>query len=168
MALAQLICVALAIPVLLGLSFFFGWHQLGALRRLRDGPELPATLARGLRRQLYRRLVTCGLLALLALLLAGAQLFLEERADDLIKENSVQAKHGNSPELTPEQRDFARFYGAYWLFCLLILLTIVGLAGFDLWETRRNGLRERRRLLHDQRLMLQRQMTQFRERDERG
>src|ERR1700722_18226421 len=64
----QLICVAVAIVVLLGLSFGFGWRQLAVLRRLREVPELPADEGREQRRQAHRRLVSCGLLALLALL----------------------------------------------------------------------------------------------------
>jgi ABC-type Fe3+ transport system permease subunit len=169
-ALTQLICVALAIPVLLGLSFVFGWQQYTALRRLRDSPALPVAERRQQRRQAYRRLVTCGLLALLALLLAGAQLFLEERADNLIDEQRAQSQdQGAEAPFTPEQRNFARFYGVYWIVCLVVLLAVVGLAGIDLWETRRRGLRERRKLLDDQRGMLRRQITRLRqERDERN
>ncbi len=162
MALIQLICVAVAIPVLLGLAFFFGLRQTAVLRRLREGPELPAEESRHQRRQGYRRLVSCMLLALLAFLLAGAQLFLEERADFWVAAPAVE----RPAEPTPEQRDFVRIYGAYWLLCLVVLLAVVGLAGVDLWETRRRGLRERRKLLDDQRIMLERQMTRYRR--ERG
>jgi hypothetical protein len=148
-ALIQLICVALAIPVLLGLAFFYTWRQRG---------------------QAHRRLITCGLLALLALLLAGAQLFLEERADKLIDDQKAQAQaDGTEPDLTPEQRDFARIYGVYWIVCLVILMAVVGLAGLDLWQTRRRGLREQRKLLADQRGMLRREITRLRrERGERN
>ncbi len=166
MAQTQLICVAVAIVVLLGLSFGFGWRQLAVLRRLREGPELPADDARQLRRQAQRRLVSCGLLALLALLLAGAQLFLEERADVWIAQQKDQAPEGEPVEPTPEQRDFFRVYGVYWIVLLVVLLAVVVLAGIDLWETRGRGLRERRKLLDDQRVMLQRQVTRLRrERD---
>jgi hypothetical protein len=169
-ALIQLICVALAIPVLLGLAFFYGWRELAELRRLRAGPPLPAAESRQQRGQAYRRLLTCGLLAVLALLLAGAQLFLEERADNLIDEQQAQShQDGTEPTFTPEQRDFARIYGVYWIVCLVILMAVVGLAGIDLWQTRRRGLRERRKLLDDQRVMLRRQITRLRqERDERN
>jgi hypothetical protein len=169
-ALLQLICVALAIPVLLGVAFVFGWQQCVALRGLRNRPELPLAESRQQRGQAYRRLLTCGLLALLALLLAGARLFLEERADNLIDEQRAQAQEeGAEPPFTPEQRNFARFYGAYWIGCLVVLMAVVGLAGIDLWETRRRGLRERRKLLDDQRVMLRRQITRLRqERDERN
>jgi putative copper export protein len=162
MALTQLICVALAIPVLLGLSFFFAWRQFVLLRGLRGGPELPAAESRQERRQAYRRFVSCGLLALLALLLAGAQLFLEERADNLIDEQSAQPQEEGAPSaFTPAQRDFARLYGMYWIVCLVVLMAIVALAGIDLWETRRRGLRERRKLLDDQRVMLRRQIKRY-------
>jgi hypothetical protein len=169
-ALTQLICVALAILVLLGLSFFYGWREVVELRRLRAGSPLPVAESRQQRGQAYRRLLTCGLLALLALLLAGAQLFLEERADKLIDEQQAQSHpDGAESTLTPEQRDFARFYSVYWIVCLVILMAVVGLAGIDLWQTRRRGLRERRKLLDDQRVMLRRQITRLRqERDERN
>ena len=170
MALLQLICVTLAIPVLLGVSFFFAWRQCVELRRLREGPPLPAAEMRQQRGQARRRLVTCGLLVILALLLAGAQLFLEERADKLIDEQQARAQvDGTEPDLTPEQQKFARVYGVYWMVCLVVLLAVVGLAGLDLWQTRRRGLRERRKLLDDQRGMLRRELTRLRqERDERN
>jgi hypothetical protein len=60
-------------------------------------------------------------------------------------------------------------YGVYWIVLLVVLMAVVVLAGIDLWETRRRGLRERRKLLDDQRVMLRRQMTRWRrERDEPG
>jgi hypothetical protein len=161
-ALIQLICVALAIPVLLGLSFFFGFRQFAVLRRLREGPALPSEEQRQQRRQSLRRLTSCGLLALLALLLAGAQLFLEDRADAFIDEQDTRPPEASAPEPTPEQRDFLRIYGAYWITCLLVLLAVVALAGFDLWETRRRGLHERRKLLDDHRVLLKRQITRYR------
>jgi flagellar biosynthesis/type III secretory pathway M-ring protein FliF/YscJ len=162
----QLICVAVAIVVLLCLSFVFGWRQLVVLRRLREGPELPAEESRQQRRQARRRLVGCVLLALLAFLLAGAQLFLEERVDIWIAQHAGPAPDGEPVEPTPEQRNFFRLYGVYWIILLVVLLAVVALAGIDLWETRRRGLRERRKLLDDQRVMLQRQMTRWRrERD---
>jgi hypothetical protein len=156
--------------VLLGVAFVFGWQQYVALRGLRNRPELPLAERRQQRGQAYRRLLTCGLLALLALLLAGAQLFLEERVDNLIDEQRAQAQEqGGEQPFTPEQRNFARFYGVYWIGCLVVLMAVVGLAGIDLWETRRRGLRERRKLLDDQRVMLRRQITRLRqERDERN
>jgi hypothetical protein len=166
LALFQLICVALAIPVLLGLAFAFGYRQFGVLRRLREGSEQPAKEQRELRHQAYRRLVSCGLLALLAWLLAGAQLFLEERADQFIDAQNARPPEANAPEPTPEQRDFLRLYGAYWIVCLVVLMTIVALAGVDLWATRQHGLRERRKLLDDHRILLRRQLLRYRR--ERG
>jgi flagellar biosynthesis/type III secretory pathway M-ring protein FliF/YscJ len=158
----QVICFALAIVVLLGLSFGFGWRQLVALRRLREVPELPADESRRQRRQAHRRLVGCGLMALLALLLAGAQLFLEEPTDLWIAEHDARAAEGQPVEPTPQQRAFFRLYGVYWIVLLLVLLALVAVAGVDLLETRRQGLRERRKLLDDRRVMLQRQMTRWR------
>jgi hypothetical protein len=167
-ALIQLICVAAAIPVLLGLAFFFGGRQFAVLRHLRERPEMPAEEQRRLRRQAYRRLVSCGLLILLALLLAGAQLFLEERADLFIDAQDARPADASAPEPTPEQRDFLRLYGAYWIVCLMVLLAIVALAGVDLWQTRRQGLRERRQLLDDHRVLLEQQITRYRQERGRG
>jgi hypothetical protein len=166
----QLICVALAIATLLVLAFLYGWRQVVELRRLGERPELPAAERRQQRRQAYRRLVNCALLAVLAVMLAGAQLFLEQRADDLIDQREAQSQQdGAEPPLTQEQRDFASLYAGYWIACLVVLLAIVALAGIDLWETRRLGLREHRKLLDDQRGMLQRQIARYRQqRDERN
>jgi hypothetical protein len=161
--LIQLICVGLAIPLLLGLAFYFGWRQVVALGEVREQTSLPAEENRYQRRQAHRRLVGCGLMALLALLLAGAQLFLEDKAQALAEQRDALPDDGSAPPLTEPERDFARMYACYWIVCLLVLMAIVALAGVDLWETRRRGLREQRKLLDDQRLMLERQVERYRQ-----
>jgi len=159
----QLVCFAIAISVLLSLSFFFGWRQLLALRSLGEQPNLPVEESRYQRRQAYRRLIGCGLMVLLALLLAGWQIFLEDKAQALAVERDNVVPDSEPPPMTEEQRDLARLCVYYWIVILLVLLTIVALAGVDMWTTRRRGLREHRKILDDQRIMLERQVARYRE-----
>jgi len=161
--LIQLICVGLAISVLLGLAFYFGWRQVLALGELREQTSLPAEESLHQRGQAHRRLAGCGLMVLLALLLAGWQIFLEDKAEALRVQRAALPDDGTAPPLTDSERDFVRFCVSFWIVFLMILLVVVALAGVDLWTTRRRGLREHRKLLDDQRLMLERQVERYRQ-----
>src|SRR5215212_6548149 len=92
----------LLVAVLLGVSLFFGWRQLAALRRLK-ATTLPDEEARYERVRAYRRLVSCLLTLLMAGLLAGLLAVLEPAAHQLAVEREV-FDAANAPELTPEQR----------------------------------------------------------------
>src|SRR5262249_57549002 len=100
-------------------------------------------------------------MVLLAVLLVGAMLFLEvpaQRLADRVDEEGPEAAEG------PEQKDFIRLYGYYWIGFLLLLLFLVVLAGIDLWAVRRFGLRQLRRLQDDRPAMIARQTPLMRER----
>jgi cytochrome c-type biogenesis protein CcmH/NrfG len=154
---------AVLVAALLFLSIFYTWRQVLALRRLRLTPDLPADEMSYQRRQAWRRLVTCALMFVLAVLLTGALVYLEEPAQRLADARDAAQKAGEPDELSPEDRGFARFYGAFWMIFLLVLMVVVLLAALDLWSTRRYGLREHRKLLADRRAMLERQVAQLRQ-----
>jgi hypothetical protein len=149
------------VALLVAVSGYFLGRQVQELRHLRRFPESEEE-DRRLRRQTYRRLVTSGLLLLLGFMLAVAMLYLETPAQRLADESDVQKALGKEPQLTEAQRDFRNLYRWFWIAFLLILMTILFLAAFDLWATRRHGVRELRRIQADRRAMLDEQIKRLR------
>ena len=78
-------------------------------------------------------------------------------------QNQQARLEGRVEPMAPEDRQFSRFYGAYWIGTLLVLGVIVAVAGLDLWATRRYGLRKFRQIQTDRRAMLQRQLERYRQ-----
>jgi hypothetical protein len=71
--------------------------------------------------------------------------------------------------LNPQDKQFSRVFGGYWVAALLVLGVIVTIAGVDLFATRRYGLRQLRRIQDDRRAMIQRNLDRYRqERDGDG
>jgi hypothetical protein len=152
----------------LAVAVGWGWGQVRALRRLGREPDLPDDERRWRRAQAWRRLVGCGLMLLLAGLLAGALIYLEDYAQRLANQREA-APEGAVFVWTPDERVFLRFWGGYWIAVLLVLLALMVLTGYDLWSLRRRALSEYRRLQADRRDMIERQMVRLRqERDERN
>jgi uncharacterized iron-regulated membrane protein len=157
--LTQILFGIALVVVLLGVAGFYGWRQVRLLRDL--PPEGLGEEELHLRRRAWRRLISCVLMVVLAVLLAGALLYLEEPAQRLA--DQVDALGPQAAEM-PEHRAFVNFYSYYWIAFLLVLLVLVVLAGFDLWAVRRFGLRQLRRLQEDRRAMIARQSALLRER----
>jgi hypothetical protein len=144
----QIVFGVALVVALLGLAAFTARRQL---RVLREGPADPAAggeEAAHLRRQAWRRLVCGGLMLVLAVLLAGDLLYLEEPAQQLV--NRVDAE-GREVVDEPEEKQFTNFYVYYVIAFLLVLLALVVVAGYDLWSVRRFGMRQLRRLQADRR-----------------
>jgi hypothetical protein len=158
-ALQHAIAFGLALGVS-ALSLFQARRQLQALRRLQQAPDLPAGEVARERHQCWRRLVSSGLLLLIALLLVAAQLWLESPAQRLadLRDNTPP-----STPLTDEQRHFGYVYTGVWIAVLLLLLGVVLLAAFDLWSIRRYGKLQHRKLSDDRRAMIARQLQRLRE-----
>jgi hypothetical protein len=155
---SQIVFGSVLVAVLLLLSGTYGRRQLVALRRLRD-ETLPAEEARHERAKAIRRLVSCALLLVLGLLLAGVLLWPEPAMQSIIDEYKGVA----APEYTPEQKQMIRVWGGTWIAILVLLLIVVALAAADLWSTRGHALRQFRKLQADRRAMIQRQSGRLRE-----
>jgi hypothetical protein len=143
----------------LGLAVYYARQQLDVLKKTAGSAEAHSSEGIYLRRQAWRRLVCSALMVLLAVLLAGALLYLEAPAQRL-------AEQGPEATETPEQRAFVNFYSYYWIVFLLLLLALVVLAGIDFWAVRRFGLRELKRIQDDRRAMIARQTALLRQRRE--
>jgi O-antigen ligase len=158
---------AVMIVALLALALYGIWRQIRELR-VPGGPGDPQTIEGRYRRaRVRRRLISSGLILILAGQLAGALLFLEEPAREQANRADERAgvrERGEQPvPPTAEERSFARFYGSYWVVFLLVLLCLVALAFSDLWATRSFGVRAHRQLQAERREMIDRQIARLRE-----
>ncbi len=155
----EAVSATLIVLVLIGLAGYFGWQQRQSLRWLRRQRDLPAEDQKYYRRQAWLRLVTCGLMVLLAALLAAYYLFgLEARVNQLVDLGPGQALEN----LNPEQRQVRWLFGAFCLSVLLLLMTIVFLVALDVWAIRRYGRRHMQKIDADRKAMVQDQLARYR------
>ena len=82
------------------------------------------------------------------------------------RREKIRQAEGAAGKMSDEDRRFTRIYGGYWITCLLLLGTILAMAGIDLMATRRYALMKLRQIQTDRRAMLQRQLERYRQ--ERG
>ncbi|VTS02087.1 hypothetical protein [Tuwongella immobilis] len=66
-------------------------------------------------------------------------------------------------KLTPEQREFVRFYSLYWILTLVLLFLLVSFALFDLLATRTYAMRQLRQMREDHRVILERDLAVYRQ-----
>jgi hypothetical protein len=157
---------SLLVLLLLGVAGYFARQQVQALRALPRQDNLPPEDERYFRRRAWRRLLGCALLAAIAGMIAWAYVGgLVERLDAIGEANQARPD-GAAPALNPEDKQFVKFFGYYWIGILLLLLVLVFVAGWDMWATRGYASRHYRRINDDRRAMLQRQLVQLRK--ERG
>ena len=137
------------------LLVFYARRQFLTLRRLRTTPEMPLDEMRRELRQSWRRLVSSGLLLLIAALLVVAQIWLEPYVRPLVDRPADQH--------TAEDRNAIWLYAAVWISILVLLFGVVAIAAFDLWAIRRYGKQQHRKLSDDRRAMIARQLRKLRE-----
>jgi hypothetical protein len=162
----QIISTAVLVALLLAWAGFSAWRQVQTLRALPDAENLPPEDLRYLRNQAWLRLTSSGLMVALAALLALSY-FVENPAQALIDEGTAARERGEEPDNTPEHRLFVKYYGAYWITVLLVLLGMVGTALYDMLAIRRFGQRHYRKIQEDRRAMIARQVARMR-RDRNG
>ena len=93
-------------------------------------------------------------MAILGLLLIAAMVFLETPAQRLAD---------LKPDvLNPEQKAFARFYAWFWIVFLVILFSILLLAGLDFMATRRFARRQYERIRSQRRTAIEEGVAQIR------
>jgi hypothetical protein len=163
---SEIIFGSLLVVVLLALALAYGRRQWLALRRLRDD-SLPDEELRYERRKAKRRLASCALLLVMGVLLVVHLAVFGDRAQQMADELARQGQAG-AGDLTPEDKLFLRLWGGTLIAFLLALLGALALAGLDLMETRRYGLRQYRKLQAERRAMIQRQTTRLRAERDRG
>jgi UDP-N-acetylmuramyl pentapeptide phosphotransferase/UDP-N-acetylglucosamine-1-phosphate transferase len=149
--------------ILLAMGLYTIRKQLRALARLRSTAHMPSDERAYSRNQAFRRVATSVFLIILAGMLAGAYLAgIEEQAEELGRARVVP-DDGPRPPMNDEQKQFARFYGAYWITVLALIFLVITLAMVDIWSTRRYAWRELRRIQAENREMLERDLAMYRQ-----
>jgi hypothetical protein len=156
------VVVTLALTIVLGgLAGVFFWRQLRALRQLKDDDTASEEDRHHFRRQAWRRLVSAGLLGVLAVLLAGS--FLIEGPVKLITDDIDAARaRGENPVVNEADKPLIRFYTGYWIAFLLVLFGVIALAFWDVLAIRRYGQRQFAKIQADRRAMIERQAAKMR------
>ncbi|MFQ3592062.1 MAG: hypothetical protein SNJ82_02600 [Gemmataceae bacterium] len=139
---------ALLVAVLLGAAVVFAWAQRTTLRR---AAQLPQAERRFERRRAIRRLVGCGLMLLMAMLIVF-QYILWERYLKML-----------TPPIAEEHRIYYRLWGYSWVVILVSLLTALFLAAYDALANRSHLLNQYGRMAEERRAMVQRQAERLRE-----
>jgi hypothetical protein len=152
----------LFVALLVGLSGYYAWRQVQTLRRLRRGQETAEDHVY-FRNQAWRRLVGCGLMGCLAVLLAGWFVFgLEDRLDLLVQRGHAAAAAEENPQLNPNDRNVLRAVSLYLVLTLIVCFAIVCTVALDVWAIRRYGLRHLRQIQDDRRAMIAEQAARLR------
>jgi hypothetical protein len=151
--------VALVMAVgLVALGLVTGWWQVRGLRRLAARGHVPSDERAYLRNKYRRRLLTGFVLVAVGGLIGGAYLSgLERQADALGEPRTADGQP--KPEMTPEQRQFVRLWGLYWIGVIVLVFSLVGLALLDAVSTRRFWLSQLRNLREEHQTKLRRDLA---------
>lgn len=150
---------SLLVLLLVVVAVGFGWRQL---RTLRQTAESTDDEARFQRRLAYLRLCSSLLLLVMAGLLAGMLLYVEDATMRLADERHEQKLRGELPPLQGEERELVRISLALWIAFLLALLLVMLLALIDVWAIRRYARQQYGKIRDDRRAMIQRQAARMR------
>jgi hypothetical protein len=145
--------------VLLGVGTL-GW-QVRGLRQLNSRPYVPSD-ERGYLTGRHRRRVLVGvLLTVVGVMIGWAYVSgMENRADALGEARPADAP---KPPMTDAEKQFVRWWGGYWIVVLLLVMTIVGLAGADALATRRYWLAQYQELRDEHKAKLERDLALHRQ-----
>jgi len=159
----QIVFGAALVVVLLGVSVYYAWRQVLALRRLRRLPDLPVAETHYVRRQAFRRLLSSALMLVMAGLLAIVLIAMEERAQQIADQTDAQRSLGQPTVFTQDEMEFLNRWLGVWGSILVLLMVVIFLAAWDLWATRLYGVREMRKIQADRRAMIERQAARLRQ-----
>jgi hypothetical protein len=160
----QILFGTILILVLLFVAILYSVRQFQTLGRLRAAEEMPLEERDYLRSRAWRRLLCSLLMLVLAVMLTGALVYLENPAYQLVElRAALEREEGTLPPLSDEWKLFARSYTVFWIVFLLVLMTVVFLAALDFWATRRYGLRQHRKIIADRRAMIEREVARLRQ-----
>ena len=144
-----------------GLGGYYAWRQWQALRRLRAEPALDADEHTFQRNQAWRRLAGAVLLLLIAGVFA-AVLGFEGPAARLVQTGEQNAAQGEQRPLNEPEKDFMRLWGGAVIVLLLLLLGLIGVAGYEIFAIRRYSVRHMRRIQDERRAMIAHETARLR------
>ena len=142
--------------VMLAVAAYFTWRQRTTLQTLRVDSKISPAQRRFLFKQCWRRLFGSFVLAVLAVMLIGS-LFLDyephrQPLNDLPQAEQEAAKQA------------FRFIILYWMAVLLLVMTVLALAVFDLWATARHGVQQQKQLFLEHQELLEAELEEHRQR----
>jgi hypothetical protein len=158
---AQILFGVVIVAVTGAVGAYYAWRQAQALRRLRVDASLADDERQFQRNQAWRRLVGAVLLLLCAILFVGV-LFLEGPAAELVRQGGDAVAHGEQPQMDAAQKDFLRLYGGYVIVLLLLVLGLLGIAGYEIFAIRRYSVRHLRRIQDERRAMIAHETARLR------
>lgn len=161
----MVIALLLAGPLTL-LGLVSGWQQVRGLKVLAGRTLVPSDEYAYLRGRHRRRLLVGVLLVLIGGMIGGAFLSgLEAHADALAEKQPTDAD-GEKKPITPEQRQFLRWYGAFWMGVVVLTVAVIGLAFADGLATRRYWLTIYREMREEHNSQLRRDLAVYRQQKE--
>lgn len=165
MSVIERVLILILVVSLVAVAVYYGWRQRRTLVLLRPDSQLGPEDRRYLRGQVFRRLMCCLLMFVLAGFLIGWNFLAHDFAQIRPDPNRMPAE---GDEVPPEVKESIWFYTIYCIAALLALLGMILLAGLDMIATARYGLRRQRQLHNDQQAMLALEFAKLRRgRDER-
>jgi hypothetical protein len=141
----ELVFGVLIIVVTAGLGGYYAWRQWQTLRRLRGDPAMPDDERAFQRNQAWRRLAGAVLLLLIAGVFLGVLVF-EGPAGRLAQ--------GEQRQPTEPEKDIARLWIGSVIVLLLLVLALIGIAGYEIFAIRRYSVRQMRRIQDERREMI--------------
>jgi hypothetical protein len=149
----EIIFGVLIVVVTAMLGGYYAWRQWQALRRLRDDAPFDTDERTFQRNQAWRRLAGAVLLILIAGVFAGVLCF-EGPAARLVKAGEENAAQEEKRMLNEPEKDFMRLWGGSVIVVLLLLLGLIGVAGYEIFAIRRYSVRHMRRIQDERRAMI--------------
>ena len=150
------------------LSGITGWFQFRGMRQLRSRPHVPSDEFTYFRGRYRRRLTVGGLLVVIGALISGAYLSgLEPNIDALTQPApNTQPPDPERPpvkrEMTPDEKQLVRVWGAYWSVVVVLVFLVMGLAFADALATRRYALQQYQLIREDHQAKLRRDLAVYR------
>lgn len=157
--------LAVGLIALGGVSAAF---QVRGLRRLAARRHVPSDEYAYFRKRYRRRLLTGAILVAVGGLIAGTYLSGMERQADELKPDPAADVAGAEKKMTPEQKQFVRFWGGYWIVVVVLVFVLLVLAVTDAWATRRYWHGRLRQLREDHQTQLRRDLAVHRQHKEQS
>jgi uncharacterized membrane protein YjgN (DUF898 family) len=142
--------------VMIAAAVCFTWRQGLTLQILRLDSKIPHGQRTYLFKQCWRRLFGSFVLAVLAVMLFGS-LFLDYEPHRKAMDELPQAEQEAAKQAF-------QFITLYWMALLLLVMTVLALAVFDLWATARHGVQQQKQLFQEHQEMLEAELEEHRHR----
>jgi hypothetical protein len=153
-----------AVPIAL-LGVASGLLQVRGMRRLKARTHVPSDERTYLRGRHRRRLLAAGVMVVIGGLIAGAYLSgMEQRADALGEPDPAAPRdEAGKRVIPPEDRQFVRAWGVYWIVVIVLAFALIGIAVVDAWAARRYWMGVYRQLKEDHDTKLRRDIAVYKQ-----